>query len=114
MKARVAGKKLYRNPFDKMLAGVLSGFAAYTGTDAIWWRIGYVVLFLASFSVIAPILKLLHIGFFLIPIELILIVLYIVLAIVIPEAKMPQQVLQMKGQEVTSSVSSSASASCSC
>ena len=101
MKARVAGKKLYRNPFDKMLAGVLSGFAAYTGTDAIWWRIGYVVLFLASFSVIAPILKLLHIGFFLIPIELILIVLYIVLAIVIPEAKMPQQVLQMKGQEVT-------------
>jgi phage shock protein PspC (stress-responsive transcriptional regulator) len=35
MKARVAGKKLYRNPFDKMLAGVLSGFAAYTGTDAI-------------------------------------------------------------------------------
>ena len=101
MKARVAGKKLYRNPFDKMLAGVLSGFAAYTGTDAIWWRIGYVVLFLASFSVVAPILKLLHIGFFLIPIELILIVLYIVLAIVIPEAKMPQQVLQMKGQEVT-------------
>ena len=40
-----------------MLAGVLSGFAAYTGTDAIWWRIGYVVLFLASFSVIAPIIN---------------------------------------------------------
>ena len=38
VRVRTKGKRLYRNPNDKLLAGVLSGFAAYTGTDATWWR----------------------------------------------------------------------------
>ncbi len=80
VRARVAGKKLFRNPRDKMLAGVLSGFAAYTGTDAIIWRIATLLLFFFY-------------GFGLL--------LYIILAIVIPEASTPEQLLQMEGKEVT-------------
>ena len=44
VRARTAGKRLYRNPNDKMVAGVLSGIAAYTGSDVTWWRIGYALL----------------------------------------------------------------------
>ncbi len=80
VRARVAGKKLFRNPKDKMLAGVLSGFAAYTNTDAIIWRIATLLLFFFY-------------GFGLL--------LYIILAIVIPEARTPEQLLQMEGKEVT-------------
>ena len=35
IRSRTAGKKLFRNPKDKMLAGVLSGFATYTNTDPV-------------------------------------------------------------------------------
>ena len=62
LRARTAGKRLYRNPADKMLAGVLSGFAAYTDTDATWWRVCYVLLFIASNIFIFPILKLFHLA----------------------------------------------------
>ena len=80
VRARTAGKKLYRNPKDKMLAGVLSGLAAYTNTDPVIWRLFFVLLVLFyGFGIIA----------------------YIVLAIVIPEAKTPEQQLQMEGKDVT-------------
>ena len=39
-----AGKRLYRDPDNKMVAGVLSGFAAYTKTDPLLWRLGMVIL----------------------------------------------------------------------
>ena len=77
---RTTGKKLFRNPKDKMLAGVLSGFAAYTNTDPVIWRL-LMVLFTFFYGT----------G----------IVAYIVLAIVLPEAKTPEQLLQMEGKEVT-------------
>ena len=80
VKARTAGKKLYRNPNDKMVAGVLSGLAAYTNTDPVWWRLLTVLLVLFyGVGIIA----------------------YIVLAIVVPEAKTPEQLLQMEGKDVT-------------
>ena len=63
-----------------MLAGVLSGFATYTNTDPVIWRL-LMVLFTFCY------------GFG--------IILYIVLAIVLPEAKTPEQLLQMEGKEVT-------------
>ena len=80
VRTRTAGKKLYRNPKDKMLAGVLSGIAAYTNTDPVIWRLLTVILFFGY-------------GFGLL--------VYIVLAIVLPEAKTPEQLLQMEGKEVT-------------
>ena len=80
VRARTAGKKLYRNPNDKMVAGVLSGLAAYTNSDAVWWRLLTMLLVLLyGMGIIA----------------------YIVLAIVVPEAKTPEQLLQMEGKEVT-------------
>ena len=80
VRARTAGKKLYRNPKDKMLAGVLSGLAVYTKTDPVVWRLLTVLLTMCY-----------GIG----------LVAYIVLAIVLPEAKTPEQLLQMEGKEVT-------------
>ena len=80
VRTRTAGKKLYRNPKDKMLAGVLSGIATYTNTDPVIWRLLTVVLFFGyGFGLLA----------------------YIVLAIVLPEAKTPEQLLQMEGKDVT-------------
>lgn len=80
VRARTAGKKLFRNPKDKMLAGVLSGFATYTDTAPVVWRL-LIVLFTACYGI----------GF----------IAYIILAIVLPEAKTPEEMLQMEGKEVT-------------
>ena len=101
MRARTAGKTLYRNPCDKMVAGVLSGFAAYTGTDAAWWRIGYALLFVASNFIVFPVLKLVHLGGFFFHVNATFILLYIILALVLPVAKTPKQILEMQGKDVT-------------
>lgn len=101
VRARTAGKRLYRNPNDKMLAGVLSGFAAYTGTDATWWRIGYVLLLLGSNLFLGPLFRLFHLGGFFFSINMTLVLLYIILAFAMPEAKKPQQMLEMEGKDVT-------------
>nr|MCR5180550.1 PspC domain-containing protein [Bacteroidaceae bacterium] len=47
---REGAKRLYRNPADKKLMGVLSGFAAYFGGDVLWWRLGYAAIVLLSFA----------------------------------------------------------------
>ena len=76
---KMAGRRLYRNPNDKMVAGVLSGLAAYTDIDVTFWRLGAVLL---TFCYGTGIL------------------LYIVLAIILPEAKTPEDQLRMEGREV--------------
>ena len=80
IRARTAGKRLFRNPDDKMVAGVLSGFAVYTNTDPVVWRL-LTVLFTFFYGS----------GF----------IAYIVLAILLPEAKTAEQKLQMQGKKVT-------------
>ena len=100
MRARTAGKRLYRNPNDKMVAGVLSGIAAYTGSDVTWWRIGYAMLILAS-NFLFPLFGIwFNFGFFL-HVNIAFIIFYFVLAIAIPVADTPKQVLEMEGKEVT-------------
>ena len=80
VRTRTAGKRLYRNPNDRMVAGVMSGLAAYTDTDVTWWRLGIVLLVLFyGFGILA----------------------YIILAIVLPQANTPEERLQMEGKEVT-------------
>lgn len=100
VRARTAGKKLYRNPNDKILAGVLSGFATYTNTDPAWWRIGYVLLFLGSNLVFIPFLSIWFNEVF-ISVNLSFILFYIAMAIAMPEAKKPKELLEMEGKDLT-------------
>jgi len=37
-------KRLYRSRTDRRIAGVCGGFAAYTDTDPVLWRIGAILL----------------------------------------------------------------------
>lgn len=112
--ASKASKKLYRNPNDKVVAGVLSGIAQYFGHRASTWRWGYAIILLiwmligginpftitggmmSSFSLFFWVPTLLVV----IPILFIPVLPYVIGAIFIPEANTPEQSLQMKGKEV--------------
>jgi len=73
------GKKLFRDGDDKFLGGVASGIAHYFNIDAIWIRLGLLALFFgAVFGVL----------------------LYIILWILLPEAKTTAEKLQMEGEPV--------------
>ena len=74
------GKKLFRNPNDKVLGGVCSGLAQYFGGDVVLWRVILAALFVLK-------------GFGLI--------LYIILWIVLPYPITPEDYLRMKGVKVT-------------
>lgn len=71
-------KKLFRNPDDKMLGGVCSGLGAYIGIDTVWIRLFFVAAFFLGF------------GFFT----------YIILWMVMPEAKTASDKLKMKGEPI--------------
>jgi phage shock protein PspC (stress-responsive transcriptional regulator) len=73
------GKKLYRDGDDKFLGGVASGIAHYLEIDTIWIRLGLVALFFgAGFGVL----------------------IYIILWILLPEARTTTEKLQMEGEPV--------------
>ena len=73
-------KKMFRNPDDKVIAGVSSGIAEYFGVEATVIRLLFVVFaFVWGTSVLA----------------------YIILWIVLPEAKSITEKVQMKGEPVT-------------
>ena len=73
-------KKFYRDPDDRVLGGVASGLANYFKTDAIIFRIIFIVLFFGFGT-----------GF----------LAYIVLWIIGPQAKSLTDKMQMKGEKVT-------------
>ncbi len=74
-----SGKKLFRDGDDKFLGGVASGIAHYFDIDTIWIRLGLLALFFgAGFGVL----------------------LYIILWILLPEAKTTSEKLQMEGEPV--------------
>lgn len=85
---KVAKKRLYRHPDDKLLCGVLSGISCYFGIDPVWLRLAVVAL------AIIPI-PFLSISFWTVLIA------YFILALVIPMAKTPEERLQMQGKPVT-------------
>ena len=74
-------KKLFRNPNDKMLGGVCSGLAAFFGIDSTLIRIIVAILALASFGTI--------------------LLIYLVLWILVPEAHTAEEILRMSGKEIT-------------
>ena len=78
-KNNASGKKLFRDGDDKFLGGVASGIGHYFDIDAIWIRLGLLALFFgAGFGII----------------------LYIILWILLPEAKTTAEKLQMEGEPV--------------
>jgi phage shock protein C len=76
-----AGKRLYKNPDDKIVSGVASGIAAYLGIkDPVIVRILFVLLTIFGGGVGIPI--------------------YIVLIFVLKEAKTPKEKLEMRGEAI--------------
>lgn len=74
------GKRLFRNPDDKKLAGVCSGIAAYFGIeDPLWIRLLFIALLFTGFGVIT----------------------YFILWILVPEASTTADKLAMKGEPAT-------------
>jgi phage shock protein PspC (stress-responsive transcriptional regulator) len=73
-----SSKKLFRDPDDRMIGGVSAGLAAYLGVEALWLRLFFVFALIMGF------------GF----------VLYIILWIVMPEAKTSSDKLNMRGEAV--------------
>ncbi len=72
------GKRLYRDPESKILAGVCSGLSAYLGIeDPIWMRLVFAIAFFGFGIGVVP---------------------YIILWIVVPEAKTSGDKLAMRGE----------------
>ena len=87
LRQRIKTRRLYRDPNDKMLGGVLSGLNHYFDTpDPLWWRLGFVVLlvFQLMFDMWVALLPLL----------------YLALWILVPEALTPEDQLRMKGRPI--------------
>jgi phage shock protein PspC (stress-responsive transcriptional regulator) len=82
-------KKLFRDPDNKKVGGVISGLCQYFGwSDPTWIRIGIVAI--VALSMFAS----LGLGF---PIAII----YLILLVVVPEASTSAEKLQMRGEPVT-------------
>jgi phage shock protein PspC (stress-responsive transcriptional regulator) len=77
---KASGKKLFRDGDDKFLGGVASGIAHYFNIDTIWIRLLFLVTTLAGVGI----------G----------ILVYIILWILLPEAKTTAEKLQMEGEPV--------------
>ncbi len=78
-KRNTTGKKLFRDGDDKFLGGVASGIAHYLEIDSIWIRLLLIALFFGG-----------GFGF----------LIYIILWILLPEAKTTAEKLQMEGEAV--------------
>jgi len=75
-----SGKKLYRDMDDKKIAGVCGGLAAYFNIDTTLIRVLFIVLLLGYGSALIA---------------------YIILWIIMPEARTVAQKLEMRGEPVT-------------
>lgn len=74
-------RRLYRNPDDKMLGGVVSGMAAYLGWDVTLLRLLLLVVLICGVGTLIPV--------------------YIVCWLIIPEAQTAGEKLNMRGEAVT-------------
>jgi phage shock protein PspC (stress-responsive transcriptional regulator) len=74
-------KKFYRNPDDKMFAGLCSGLAAYAGWNVVIVRIIAAILIPVTYLWIVPV--------------------YLLLWLIIPEALSAEQKLEMQGKPIT-------------
>ncbi|MEI6815776.1 MAG: PspC domain-containing protein [Bacteroidota bacterium] len=72
-------RRVYRNPDDKVLGGVCSGISYYLDLDPLWIRLVFAIMFFGFGSGL---------------------LLYIILWVIIPEAKTTAEKLEMKGEKV--------------
>ena len=104
VREKTKGKRLYRDPINKKMMGVLSGFANYFGGDVVWWRLGYTGLVLLFFTSSAyNLLWFMRNHWLYFDVSLwgvALVVAYVILAILMPVAESPEDRLRMKGKEV--------------
>lgn len=84
----ISKKKLYRNPDDKMLCGVLSGIGCYAGIDPLWLRLALIILTIVPLPFISVSL-------------FSALLVYFLFALIIPEANTPEERLRMQGKPVT-------------
>lgn len=73
-------KKLYRDGTDRYISGVCSGIGHYIGLDSLWVRLIFILLLLISAGTIIPV--------------------YIILWILVPEARTTADKLRMTGQPI--------------
>ena len=75
-----ASKRLYRDPDNTIIAGVCSGLGSYFHSDPVWFRLVFVLAIIFGFGT----------GF----------IVYLILWIILPEAKTTAEKLEMKGEKV--------------
>ncbi len=73
-------RRLYRDPDNRVLGGVCGGLGAYFNTDAVLFRILFILIFFGMGSGL---------------------IIYIILWIAIPEASTTAQKLEMRGEDIT-------------
>jgi len=78
---RTGSRRIYRDPDDRMIGGVCAGLAGYTNIDPVIMRLIFVVLLFMGIGALA----------------------YIILWIVVPEARTTAQKLEMRGDSVNAS-----------
>jgi phage shock protein PspC (stress-responsive transcriptional regulator) len=78
---RSRSRRIYRDPDDRMIGGVCGGLAAYTNIDPVIMRLIFVALLFMGVGALA----------------------YIILWIVVPEARTTAQKLEMRGDSVNTS-----------
>ena len=94
---RKSGKRLYRDPSDKKITGLLAGCARYFGGDPLWWRLACVLLVFITFN--TSLSSGMFSPFTWTPLWLVLI--YFMISIITPVAQNPEDRLKMKGKDVT-------------
>lgn len=78
-----ARKKLYRDTDDKFVSGVCSGLAHYFGMEVLWLRIILLILLFSGFG------------------SALVVIPYLVMVILVPEARTVSEKLEMRGKPVT-------------
>lgn len=76
-----SNRRLYRSTDDAVLGGVLSGFAAFFGVNAVWPRLIFILLLFVSFGFASLV--------------------YILLWIILPPARTATEKLKLAGKDVT-------------
>lgn len=74
-------KRLYRDPDDRWLGGVIGGLANFFGTDPLWFRIAFIAVLIAGWG--SPVL------------------IYLLMWALVPKALTAAEKLEMHGEEVT-------------
>jgi phage shock protein PspC (stress-responsive transcriptional regulator) len=75
-----ARRRMFRDPDAKIAGGVCAGFANYFDIDPLWIRISLVILVFMSVGILIP--------------------LYIILWVIIPEARTTAEKLEMHGEPI--------------